>query len=296
MTTSRYTNPWMNSEIKRAIRRKQRAYRKARLTKKKQAKDRYKRLQREVQFKVRRANRDYLETSVSGDYKKNSKKFWTYVKSKGQEATGVAPLKNKDGFIQSDAQARANIFNQQFESAFTAEDTTAIPEKGSSDIPTLSSIKVDWKGVHKLLKNLKPHKATGPDAVPSFIFKAAATELAPALTRLFQMTLDSGLVPKDWKEALVVPIFKKGDKHQPANYRPVSLTFITCKLLEHIMHSNIKQHLTTITSYVITSMASGSADRVRLSSSLQFKNYRIILIHSQGQTSGRHTSTLCQRF
>ena len=241
MTTSRYTNPWMNSDIKRAIRRKQRAYRKARLTKKKQDKDRYKRLQREVQFKVRRANRDYLETSVSGDYKENSKKFWTYVKSKGQEATEVAPLKNKDGFIQSDAQARANILNQQFESAFTAEDTTAIPDKGSSDIPKMAS-KVDWKGVHKLLKNLKPHKATGPDAVPSFILKTAATELAPALTRLFQMSLDSGLVAKDWKEALVVPIFKKGDKHQPANYRPVSLTSITCKLLEHIMHSNIMQH------------------------------------------------------
>ena len=56
------------------------------------------------------------------------------------------------------------------------------------------------------------------------------------------MSLDSGLVPKDWKVSLVVPIFKKGDKHQPANYRPVSLTSITCKLLEHIMHSNIMQH------------------------------------------------------
>ena len=65
----------------------------------------------------------------------------------------------------------------------------------------MTYIKFDWKGVNKLLKNLKPHKATDPDAVPSFILKTAATELAPALTRLFQMSLDSGLVPKDWKEA-----------------------------------------------------------------------------------------------
>ena len=35
----------------------------------------------------------------------------------------------------------------------------------------MASIKFDWKGVHKLLKNLKPHKASGPDAVPSFILK-----------------------------------------------------------------------------------------------------------------------------
>ena len=72
MTTSRYTIPWMNSDIKRTIRRKQRAYRKAGLTKKQQDKDHYKKLQREVQLHVRRANKDYLETSVSGDYKENS--------------------------------------------------------------------------------------------------------------------------------------------------------------------------------------------------------------------------------
>ena len=72
MTTSRYTIPWMNSGIKRTIRRKKRAYRKADLTKKQQDKDHYKELQREVQLNVRRANMGYMETSVSRDYKENS--------------------------------------------------------------------------------------------------------------------------------------------------------------------------------------------------------------------------------
>ena len=103
-------------------------------------------------------------------------------------------------------------------------------------------LKVDWKGVHKLLKNLKTHKATGPDSIPAFTLKAAADELAPALAVLFQLSLDQGEIPADWREALVVPIFKKGDKHQASNYRPVSLTTITCKLLEHIIHSSIMKH------------------------------------------------------
>ena len=55
-------------------------------------------------------------------------------------------------------------------------------------------------------------------------------------------TLDQGEIQPDWKEALVAPIFKKGHKHQAANYRPVSLTSITCKLLEHIIHSSIMKH------------------------------------------------------
>ena len=242
MTTSRHTNPWMNTEIRRLIRRKQRAHRKARQTKTKRDNDRYKRLQRDVQYKIRRANKAYMENTVSSDCKDNSKKFWAYVKSKGHEFTGVAPLKNQEGFLQSDTKARANILNEQFKSVFTKEDLSNIPDTGCSDIPTMNNIRIDWKGVYKLLKNLKTHKATGPDEIPAYILKTAADELAPALAWFFQLSIDQGEIPQDWRQALVVPIFKKGDKHQPSNYRPVSLTSITCKLLEHIIHSNIMQH------------------------------------------------------
>ena len=48
---------------------------------------------------------------------------------------------------------------------------------------------------------------------------------------------------QDWKKALVTPIFKKGDQTNPTNYRPVSLTSICSKLLEHIIHSNVISHL-----------------------------------------------------
>jgi hypothetical protein len=65
----------------------------------------------------------------------------------------------------------------------------------------------------------------------------------PAITRIFQTSLDEGTAPKDWRKANNVPIFKKGDKSKPANYRPVSLTAICSKILEHIIHSNIMNHL-----------------------------------------------------
>ena len=55
------------------------------------------------------------------------------------------------------------------------------------------------------------------------------------LSVFFQNSIDSGTVPVQWKQAIVTPIFKKGDKHNPANYRPISLTAICCKLLEHIV-------------------------------------------------------------
>ncbi|KAK6182069.1 hypothetical protein SNE40_009833 [Patella caerulea] len=107
----------------------------------------------------------------------------------------------------------------------------------------MKTISINKKGVLKLLHGLKEHKASGADDIHPRILKAAATELAPVLTQLFQLSLDTGQTPKDWRDARVVPIFKKGEKHQPANYRPVSLTSIICKILEHIVHSSIMDHL-----------------------------------------------------
>ena len=68
-------------------------------------------------------------------------------------------------------------------------------------------------------------------------------ELAPILQVIFQKSLDSGKLPHIWKEANVSPIFKKGDKSYPANYRPISLIYVLCKVLEHIVASNLTKHL-----------------------------------------------------
>jgi hypothetical protein len=93
--------------------------------------DRYKRLQQDVQYEVRQANKKYME-DVSTDYKENSKKLWSFIKSKGQEWTGVAPLKNKMGFLQSDNKSKAEILNEQFQSMFTKENLNNCPNKGNS--------------------------------------------------------------------------------------------------------------------------------------------------------------------
>ena len=106
----------------------------------------------------------------------------------------------------------------------------------------MPDIQIKEKVVQKLLKELNPHKATGPDEVPSRILKIGAEELASALVKLYQYSIDTGEVAQEWRDANVVPIFKKGDRHKPSNYRPVSLTSVVCKVLEHIVHSSIMSH------------------------------------------------------
>ena len=72
--------------------------------------------------------------------------------------------------------------------------------------------------------------------------KFFAEDIAPILTFIFQQSLDTGTVPSDWRLANISPIFKKGDRSKASNYRPVSITSICSKLLEHVIFSNIMDH------------------------------------------------------
>ena len=99
------------------------------------------------------------------------------------------------------------------------------------------------QGVLKLLQNINENKATGPDNIPGKLLKICSQELHETFTILFQHSLSKGIVPDDWKLAFISPLFKKGDKSNVANYRPISLTSIVCKLLEHIVHSTVMDFL-----------------------------------------------------
>ena len=139
---------------------------------------------------------------------------------------------------------KVNTLNEQFVSVFNKdEDISTAPDMGSSPHPVMHHTEVSQEGVFKLLNGFQVHKATGPDELPSKLLKELAEELTPILILSFQASLDKGTVPEDWKYANVVPIFKKGDRNKPENYRPVSLTSIVCKTLEHIVCSSMHRHL-----------------------------------------------------
>ena len=107
----------------------------------------------------------------------------------------------------------------------------------------MDHITINPEGVHKLLTGLKMHKATGPDEIPTRLLKTLADELTPVISLFFQASLNQGIIPDDWKTANVVPVFKKGERNKAENYRPISLTSVTCKLLEHVICSSIMDHL-----------------------------------------------------
>ena len=138
---------------------------------------------------------------------------------------------------------KAEILNKQFTSVYTKEDTSNLPDLGPFSYPKLPDIIIYCEGVLKLLRDLKPHKASGSDNIPTRLLKDYACALAPCLTLIFKASLTQGKIPADWKFGHVTPIFKKGDRHKASNYRPITLTSVTCKSMEDILHSSIISHL-----------------------------------------------------
>ena len=99
--------------------------------------------------------------------------------------------------------------------------------------PLMNDIAVSKDGLIKLLKGLNPSKALGPDELHPRVLKELAKELGPVFALLFQQSIDTGEIPKEWSLANICPLFKKSDRSLACNYYSVSLTCVPCNLLDH---------------------------------------------------------------
>ena len=143
----------------------------------------------------------------------------------------------------SDSSSKSEILNKQFQSVFTKKSTTATPRLFGNKYPSIGNLSITLKGVQKLLEKINISKAAGPDLIPGRMLNMLAPVLAPIVHAIFTQSLDTGELPRDWSLANVAPIFKKGNRVLAENYRPVSLTCITCKLFEHIVCRHILDHV-----------------------------------------------------
>ena len=163
------------------------------------------------------------------------------VRKKHTQGSPLLKRKNDKGVAQLDLE-KAEEFIGQFTDVFNKNEHTQVPLLVRS-ATFMNDIAVSKDGVIKLLKGLNPSKALGPDELHPRALKELATELGPVFAHLFQQSIDTGEIPKEWSLANICPLFKNSDRSLVCNYRPVFLTCVPCKLLEHIVCSNIMAHL-----------------------------------------------------
>ena len=101
---------------------------------------------------------------------------------------------------------------------------------------------------------MKYNKYPGVDGIPPKLLKEIVEQISTPRVKLFNLSLEEGIVPSEWKEANITPLFKKGSRNKPEHYRPVSLTSVVCKLLKtliiyHMLEFLVKHKLTSTSQY-----------------------------------------------
>ena len=243
LTSTRTNLPWFNRGLKRMCKVKRRRFNRAKKSKKSRDWEKYVAHKKATASALKAARWDHLngilQTSLE---EKNTKPFYRYVKAQKNDNFGISSLKF-NRLIYSDSSSKSEILNKQFQSVFTKKSTTATPGLFGNKYPSIGKLSITLKGIQKLLEKINISKAAGPDLIPGRMLNMLAPELAPIVHAIFTQSLDTGELPRDWSLANVAPIFKKGNRVLAENYRPVSLTCITCKLFEHIVCRHILDHV-----------------------------------------------------
>ena len=119
------------------------------------------------------------------------------------------------------------------------------PESYLEPTETTLSLKAPTVNVaRKLLLKLNERKAAGLDNIPSKLLKMAGNIVAPSLTQIFTKSISTGIFPTEWKLARVTPIFKKGKRDDPNNYRPISIIATVAKIFEKIIYDQLYEYFT----------------------------------------------------
>ena len=244
--TEHKTKPiWWNNEIATCLRDKKNAHNRLRVLNNDEERAKFTDLRRKAKRLINQSKRS-KELHIANQSKSNPKEFFRYVREKRVVTSNIGPLTDENGAITQDEHHMSNILNTFFASVFTTENTDDIPEPPPMQIDnnnSLINININENDVLHCIDQLKLNKSPGPDTISPHVLKEAKKEFTKPLTALFNRSLQLGIVPDDWKLANVTPIFKKGSKSLPSNYRPISLTSVVCKMLETLIRDKLVNHL-----------------------------------------------------
>ena len=192
-----------------------------------------------VEETIKKAKAHYEDKLVS-QLHDNPKRFWNYTKHFSKSSATVEVLENEGKKVTEDNE-KAEILNNYFVSVLTKEKPPDFSLPKAENVPNLLlEITVTPEMIREKLKKLKPNKASGPDKVNINVLRSCMHFDVP-LALLFNKSIQTSQIPQDWRDANVTPLYKKGSRSSPGNYRPVSLTSQVVKILERIFQDSLLQ-------------------------------------------------------
>ena len=242
--------PWLTLEIKQLMIARDASLKKFRRSKLDTELAAYRLLRNKVSARFKSGKESYSRSLLeenSGD----SESFWRSVK----KILPDAKLKSTPTCIKSDdkiitgKQSISELFNSFFTSVVnklfeSCRYARPVFKSTTEELFIKKHLPAVGKPfVLKQLRCLKLKKATGLDGLPARLLKDSAVLIADSVTRLVNLSIKSGTVPSEWKQAKVVPLFKSGNKDDLDNYRPISILPILSKILEKVVFHQLHSYL-----------------------------------------------------
>jgi hypothetical protein len=164
--------------------------------------------------------------------------FYKYVKIRESNMENIPAIKDVSGRLVTDSIEKANTLNIYYSSVFSRERSIPQIQHATSGEPFVVSTKI----IRKRLEAIGKNKSVGPNGISGEILKVGGEAMIPYLVGLLDVPVNNAAIPSDWKKAIVVPIYKGGDRSLVSNYRPVSLTSVVCKQMEHVVASYLRKY------------------------------------------------------
>ena len=212
--------PWIDCDISRDIRWRERWYHKFKVSKSAEWLTKYKTLRNAVVCKIRKAKQSYfnnLANSIS-----DSKKFWSSIRLLRPRSIPSSSSLSHGSTVAHIDQDKVELLNTYFAFCFNTVSVppTLLPTQHNLSIATLD---LTHQEVQNLLLRTKQHSATGPDGISAWMLKTFAVEITPSLASLFNLSIRTGQLPAEWKSSNIVPIPKDSTPQAVQSFCPISL-------------------------------------------------------------------------
>ena len=215
--------PWFNADISQTIKKRDYYHHLCKSSFSEIIHRRYRSLRNTVVSALRKANFTYLNSMST--LIRSSKDFWSVYHSLTPNRERLPHSLTNGSVSAVSPKSKTNLLNSYFSSCFNTPSLSA-PSLGShshSTHPTLSSVECTDEEVVNVLRSLKLKTSSGPDGISSSMLKHTIFSISSSFCSLFNLSLSTGTVPKDWKFSNITPVFKSGNKCFVSNYRPISL-------------------------------------------------------------------------
>ena len=228
---------WINRDALELIRDKDSALARAKRTNRAEDWEFAKRLRNRVGTTIQNMRRDFIEEEQRANYN-NPQKFWrnlkTVVPGKKEQPKMISLKENGRQIPLNETADYLNTFFAEIGRDLLGINRADWFYEGPNSENYIEDCSTTFLQVQNIVKDINTNKSSGLDGVSSRVLKDAFLVLIPQVVYMFNLSLTTGIFPRDWKVATVVPLYKGGDRTSVGNYRPISLLPIPGKLLEKL--------------------------------------------------------------